>query len=298
MRFGFGELGPFVHLECLDGVRRDNRGDPVAGVVENSDRVGQVVLAERVVRPEPTEGWGENALAEAVYGGRDLVDLAFLLGRLRVVDDTRHPPVLVPDDSRVAARPVQPRREQRGRPAAFPVALDEGRERRAPEKRGVAGQHDDVTLVEVGEPVGAEKSRERDRDGVAGTARLGLFDELEGEPVGRLGLDGLCDLGCARADDHDNPVHDQLGERVENIEDHRSPTEAVQRLGGRGLHSSAFSCSEDDGRQRTELHALLSTPWRAPPAHHPSSKEQRLCIRLSQGRRCSRAMWTTSGSRT
>ena len=56
-------------------------------------------------------------------------------------------------------------------------------------------------FVEIGGAVGAEESRERDGDGVAGAAWFGLLDELDGEMWGGFGLDGLYHLGRSIADD-------------------------------------------------------------------------------------------------
>ena len=129
LRLGRGELSPVVHLQGLDRVRHHDRGHRVAGVVEDRDRVGQVVLAERVVGRQPAQSRSQDAVPEAVDARRDLVDLALGVGGVRLVDDAGHTAVLVKDDPRVAVRLAEPCGEQRRSTLVRPMTLDERRER-------------------------------------------------------------------------------------------------------------------------------------------------------------------------
>ena len=175
------------------------------------------------------------------------------------------------------------------------MALDERRERRPSQKRRVAGQHDDVALVEVGRPIGAGQTRERHRDRVAGSARFELLDELDGEVPGSFGLDGLYDLGRSMADDDHDPLHGQRAERIENVQDHRTPAQPVQRLRRARPHPRAFARGEHDGRERTTVHGPIVHLLADFASAFSSRKEQCRGSLVPASPRCSQATSTISG---
>ena len=97
------------------------------------------------------------------------------------------------------------------------------------------------------------------RDGVAGAPLHALLDEVE-QQVGRLVLELLGDpLGAVAHDDHD-PATAQLGERVEDVEQHRPAAQQVERLGPGGAHAGALAGGEDTtaDRGRAVMRPVLS----------------------------------------
>src|SRR5437588_6594502 len=103
---GRRQLGTVVDACRLERVVGDHRHDLVAGVVEDGDDVGEVVLAGRVLRAEAAECGRQQAAPEAIDRSVDLLDPSLLLGGQGVLDDAAHPLVLVVDDALPAARPV------------------------------------------------------------------------------------------------------------------------------------------------------------------------------------------------
>ena len=192
-----------------------------------------------------------------------------------LVHDARHAPVLVAHDPRIAVRLGELGGEQRRGAVAGSVALDERSEGRGPHQRRVAGKHDDVALVEVGVE-GGGKARERDGNGVSGAPRRGLFDELDREVRGRLGLDGLGHLGRPVPDDDDDPLDGELGQRVEHVEHHRPSAQAVERLRRPRAHAGSLSRREHDGRQWATFHRPYCPLLGRHRQHSPIRKERRL----------------------
>ena len=86
-RLRVGELHPIVHAHCFGGVVRRNRDHLVTRGPEHLDRVGEVVLALRVLRAQPAQRGREQVAAEAVDRRVDLVDLALLDVGVGVLDD-------------------------------------------------------------------------------------------------------------------------------------------------------------------------------------------------------------------
>ena len=89
------------------GLERDH---VVARVAQHRDRVGQVVLALRVLGAQAAQRGREQPAPEAVDRRVDLVDLAFLGGGVGVLDDARDAPVLAPHDPAEAGRARRPSR--------------------------------------------------------------------------------------------------------------------------------------------------------------------------------------------
>ena len=119
------------------------------------------------------------------------------------------------------------------------------------------GQDEDVVLgVEVVE------ERERDAHRVAGAALHALLDELHRHLGDELFLEGLRDAFGAVPDDDDDPFERQLGERVDDVQHHRSPAQRVEHLGRAGPHPRALARGEDDGGERSVLAHACPEFWR------------------------------------
>ena len=111
------------------------------------------------------------------------------------------------------------------------------------EQRCIAGKDDDDRVVVV--VVAAERGH-TDRGGVAGAVLLGLLDECDVRPVGRLLADAAADDVAAVADDDDGAGGVQLLERLDHVQHHGSAADAVQRFGPVGPHARAGTGGEDD----------------------------------------------------
>ena len=108
-----------------------------------------------------------------------------------------------------------------------------------------------------------------DADGVAGAPLHVLLDEVEVQ-VGLLGLQLLGDpLGAVAHHDHD-PVDRAVGQRVEDVAQHRPAAQQVQRLGPRRPHPGALAGGEHDGGEAAFGHVTgLADPA---PGGNPSSR--------------------------
>ncbi|MDZ7732037.1 MAG: hypothetical protein U5R31_02065 [Acidimicrobiia bacterium] len=170
----------------------------------------------------------------------------------RLLDDPRDPVVAVADHPAVPGRVRKPGGENRARRVAVDVLGDQAGDRRGPQERSVAREHQDVAVVDVTTRLLGER-READADRVAGAALDVLLDELE-EQVGAVLLQLLGHPFGAMAHDHDRAVDDALAERVEHVEKHRPPAEQVERLGPLGAHPGALAGGEDHPRERSTGH--------------------------------------------
>ena len=118
---------------------------------------------------------------------------------------------------------------------------------RAHERR-VAGQHEDVVLgVEIVE------DRQRDAHRVAGAALHALLDELDRHLGDELVVQRLRDALGRVADDDDDAFERQLGERVDDVQHHRTTAQRVQHLRRPRTHPRAFPRGEDDCAQGSVL---------------------------------------------
>ena len=240
------------------------------GGAQHLDRVGQVVLALRVLGAQPAQRGREQVAPEAVDRRVDLVDLELLGVGVGVLDDAGDPVVLVADDAAVA------RSGRRAcavstvaaasciRCSVASIAIVSARTQRV-----VAGQHEDVVFgVEI-----VERRVERDAHRVAGAALHALLDELDRHLGDELLLERLGDpLGAVADDDHD-PLERQLGQRVDDVQHHRAPAQRVQHLRRAGAHARALAGGEHDGGEGSVLaHAraigsrprsLVSDSWLA-----------------------------------
>ena len=78
---------------------------------------------------------------------------------------------------------------------------------------------------------------------------LWLQGELDARPWRRLGLDGVADLVRRVTDDHDDPVHPEFDEGVDDVEHHGPTADPVERLGQGRPHARTLAGGEDDGAQ-------------------------------------------------
>ena len=101
---GQRQLPAVVDALHLLGVVDREGVDPVAGVVEDGDDVGQVVLALGVVGGDPPQRRAEQVAPEAVDGGVDLLDGPLLRGGVGLLDHPGDEAVLVADQPSVARR--------------------------------------------------------------------------------------------------------------------------------------------------------------------------------------------------
>jgi hypothetical protein len=58
------------------------------------------------------------------------------------------------------------------------------------------------------------------------------------------------------AHDHDHLVHGELGQRVEDVEDHGTAAQPVEGLGARRAHACPLAGGEDDSGERPRVHAV------------------------------------------
>ncbi len=230
-----GELDPVVDAGRLVG-RGDHRRDRVAGVAEDADDVGQVLLALRVVGRELPDGLAQQRVVERVDAGRDLADGQLVRGGVLVFDDPFDRAVGAAEHPAVAGRVGDHAGEQRGRRRGAGVLAHEGRERLRREQRGIPRDHDD----DAGRVRGHRLERQPDR--VPGAVLLGLHHRhsLRGD-LGQV----LGDLVAPVADDGHGLRRAQRGPRGEDVTEHRAAGEAVQHLGRPRLHPGALAGSED-----------------------------------------------------
>ena len=148
--FGVGELGAVVDHDRFARILGGERDHLVAGGAQHGHRVGQVVLALRVLGAQPAQRRREQVAAEAVDRRVDLVDLELLGRRVGVLDDAGDAIVLVAHDAAEAGRVRDARGEHARRRVLDPVLGRELGDRLRPHERRVARQHEDVVLgVEV-----------------------------------------------------------------------------------------------------------------------------------------------------
>ena len=94
-------------------VRRFISADPSALRHRNSDHIGQVIFALRIVRPQPVQRVQQKIHRKPVSPGVDLPDLQRFFIRVRLFDNAGHISALAPDNPPVAGGVRKRRREQR-----------------------------------------------------------------------------------------------------------------------------------------------------------------------------------------
>ena len=82
-----GQFDPVVAAEHLDRILGREGADAVPAVDEQTDDVGEVLLALVVVRRQLAEELLEQGAVERVHPGVDLADLQLFRGRVAVLDD-------------------------------------------------------------------------------------------------------------------------------------------------------------------------------------------------------------------
>ena len=160
--------------------------------------------------------------------------LAFVAGRVAVLDDPRDATVLAADDAPETEGFVHDRGEDRRRGILDAVLGRELGDGLGAHERRVARQHEDVVVgVEIVE------HREGDAHGVAGAALDPLLHELDRHLGDELLLQRLGDVFGGVADDDDDPFERKLGQGVDDVEHHRTAAQRVQHL---GRAASASAC--------------------------------------------------------
>src|SRR2546423_819670 len=176
-RLDLGELGAVVDAGGLVGIVGNDADDGVSRLPEDADRVGQVVLALRVLGTQTAERGCQQPAPEAVDRRVDLADLELVGSRVGVLDDVVDAAVLVANDTPVSGGWMEDRSEDRGGGAGLAMSTGERRQGLGAQQRRVTGHDEQVVLgVEI-EHAGGE----RDAGGVAGAALDTLLDELDGE---------------------------------------------------------------------------------------------------------------------
>ncbi len=233
------ELDPVVGALGLHHVVDRERGHGAAVLARQRDRVGEVVLALRVVVADPRQRRVEELRVERDDAAVDLADRGVLLARVVLLHD-RGDTVVVADDAPVAGGVGDHTGEHAHRDLGVAVELHEPLERLALEERRVAVRHHDGAGAGLG------------RQGVPGDpdrVRRTLLGVLHRHhDVGLDLLDVRPDLLALVADDRDDPGGLELPGRVQDVPDHAAPRERVQHLHGLGLHPGAATGSEDDHR--------------------------------------------------
>ncbi len=217
-------------------------------VAQDGDRVGQVVLALRVLRAQSAQRGCEEPTPEAIDRGVDLVDLALFGGRVGVFHDGGDAPVLTAHDATEAIRLRDRCGEDRGRRVLQAVLGGETRDRLGAHERRVTRQNEDVVLgIEIVE------DRERHADRVAGSTLHALLDELDRHFGDELVVQRLGHALGRVPDDHHDPFERKLGKRVDDVQHHRSTTQWMQDLRCPRAHPRAFSRGKDHCAQGSVL---------------------------------------------
>ena len=237
---GVGELHAVVDHDGLARILGLERDHLVARVAQDGDRVGEVVLATRVLRAQPAQRRSEEPPPEAVDRGVDLVDLALFGRGVGVFDDRRDAPVLAAHDAAETVGFRDGCSEDRGRRVLQAVLGREPGDRLRAHERRVAGKNEDVVLgVEVVE------DGERHAHRVARAALHPLLDELHRHLGDELVVQRLRHPFRRVPDDHDDPLERQFGERVDDVQHHRPTTERMQHLRRPRPHPRALPGCED-----------------------------------------------------
>jgi hypothetical protein len=127
------------------------------------------------------------------------------------------------------------------------VLFNECGECRGTDERSVAGQDDDVVVIEQ---VIVWERRERDRDRIACPSWERLFHEVDLESPKCLIGHHLGDLSPLVADNHDDSIDVDFSERPQGVDHHREPAQSVERFGQFRTHPTAFTGGQHYRGQR------------------------------------------------
>jgi hypothetical protein len=231
----------------LPVVAGDGRPDPVPGLAQNPQDVGQVLLTLTVVRPHLPERVREELPVEGEDPGVDLTDRALRLARVLVLDDRGHRAAgAVPHDAAVAGGVGDLGGEHGDGVAVGGVGGGELPQRLTAEQRGVAADHDDGAVDAAAQLLQAHAY------GVTGAVLL----RLHGRPYAGV------DLGEVRGDllagvtHHDDQVLGlQRARGREHMAHQGAAAQFVQDLGCGRLHTGALTrCENDDGCRAIGAH--------------------------------------------
>ena len=241
-RDGLGEIRPVVHPEQGGRIRTRHGLDVRTRVLDQPDRVGDVLLALGVVRGETRQRRPERVGAEHVESGVELAQGEFLRRRVGRLDDARKGPVGVADDAAEATRVRGHARQDGGVGAAPPVGLQEVLQVVGAHLRHVAVDQQDIP-IEVGDRL------EGDARGVAGSVLGLLSGGVGGRPM--RAEPGLDLRGAVPGDDHGLRGL-QRRERAAHVLQERQGEAVEQDLRRRvagGTQAGALSCRQDEDRR-------------------------------------------------
>ena len=240
---------------------------------QESDDVGEVLLALRVVGREVRELVAKRGRPERVDAGVDLGDAALVVARVLLLDDAVEPARDVAHHAAVARGVVVDRREHRSLGGVGAMLPEERGEGVGVQQRHVAVQHEHLA-VEIG-----RKRGDRLLDRATGARDLVLVDD---DRARKLGLDRGRHEVALVAHDGDDVRGVERARRGEHVRDDRRSRERVQQLGGRGLHAGTLSGGEhDDGE------VVVHAP---PPGLEPGPNSSKGCRAAITPRRTTRSV--------
>ena len=252
-----GQLGSVVDAGDQPGLLDGDGGDLAACLAQQSDDIGEVLLALGVVRRHVGQLIAELVDAEDVDAGVRLADGALGLGRVLLLDDAVEGAVGRAHDAAVARDVVREQRHHAGGRCIGPVRLDEATEGVGVEEGHVAVDDEHLT---------GEVGRQR-RDGelhrAACAGHLVLIDD---HALGHVDSDDAGDPVALVTHDADHVRGLELAGGGEHVRDDRHAAQRMQQLRQRRLHAGALAGGEDDDG---ELRIGHGSPWmlleRAPP---------------------------------
>ena len=210
----------------------DHGTDAMAGTAQNRKKIGEVVLALRVVGGEIVEIVEEMRAVEDVDAGVYLADLHLIIGRVLRFDDARDRSIGVAHDAAVHRGIVEHHRQQRERVLRARVLVEQTAQRLGTRQRNIAGEDQHVPR--------SIDERRRLQHRVTGALLLFLHR------VARAVADCFLHRLALMADDHDRrPIRYRTGE-IEDVVDDRAAGRGVKNLDRRGLHARALTGGEDD----------------------------------------------------
>ena len=210
----------------------------MAGGPRHGDRIGQVVLALRVVAADAVQQAEQPRAVERHQPRIAQGHRALLLRRVQVFDDRVQPAVGAQDKPAIGAGHgwTHPEHDH-GRIGSLPPRLDHGAQRLGGHQRRIAIGDQNVALE-------AFEKRAGSHHGIARTA-LVLLDD------GRVGCDLHRDGLHAGADHRDDLLRRQQGCSRHDMGDHGAARHLVQHLRLIRLHAGALARRQNNAGERT-----------------------------------------------
>ncbi len=262
---GQRQLVAVVDPRRLYRIVDDHRYDRVAGVVQHGDGIGQVVLALRVVRGKPAQRRSQDRASENVDGRVDFLHRHLVLASVGLLDYPGHAVVLVPDHATVTTRVIELGGQHGRRRLGPAVGSDQRRQRGRPQKRSVARQDHNVTVVDVV----VREGRQRHENGIARAPLHPLLNEVEVQAGRWLLPYGFGDAGRPVADYDNGPLERKFGQCIQHVQDHGPTAQTMQRLRTLGTHPGPLAGGENYScRRRIGGHGSFLSICRGLTRHH------------------------------